>query len=106
MGMQAEPSGLPTEQVRALEEEVDADMPPLPPKLLNNAGVLHLRLGDTSTGTALFQEALKVLPSLPASHMSQHPVLGRGHSYERTSNAPNEQADRGLTVDDAGLVHY
>lgn len=60
--MQAELSGLPAEQLRVLEDEVDADLPPLPPKLMNNAGVLHLRLGDTSAGAALFQEALRVLP--------------------------------------------
>lgn len=35
----------------------------LPVKLLNNASVLHMRLGNLSAATPLMQEAVRVVPS-------------------------------------------
>jgi hypothetical protein len=44
-----------------VEADVEATLEPLPPKLLNNAAVLHMRVGDIPAGAALFQEALEVI---------------------------------------------
>eukprot|EP00884_Botryococcus_braunii_P015610 jgi/Botrbrau1/2732/Bobra.0164s0012.1 len=84
---QAEGSKLSDEEASNIEAEVEASLAPLPPRLLNNAGVLHLRIGDTAAGASLFQEALESAESPGTTGVTPANLVTLGYNRARAREA-------------------